>query len=183
MLGIGGTGSSARLIGRVLVVISVAGGSLLIAGSKVGASPAGTSLDCTAAGAAYPTVDKATDDVSWSIVGRGSCNGSTGNYYLDFTGSGTSHGLSVCTGEPFVQNLALSVTVDLTDSTAPAGTAPFVSQQAWTTPATTYPENMQWAIESGGSVTGAGEAFTRIFAHCPGSGGSPTGNFGFRFRA
>src|SRR5438445_7169299 len=162
---------------QIATVLTMLGGSVWLIGPTAGASPSGDNLNCTASGAASPTVDPATDNVSWTLGGRGSCNGASGNYFFDFNGTGTSHGLSVCTFEPFVQNLNLNVTVNLTDATSPPGSPAFVYQQQWTTPATTFPENFQWTIQSAGSVVGAGEAFSRIFAHCPGNAGSPSGNF------
>jgi len=178
-----GDGPRWRRGARVAAVLTVVCGSVWLVGPTAGASPSGDTVSCTASGAANPTVDYTTDNVSWTVAGRGSCNGASGNFFLDFSGTGTSHGLSVCTSEPTVQNLNLNVTVNLTDASSAPGSPTFVYQQQWTTPATTFPENFQWTIQSAGSVIGAGEAFSRIYAHCPGNGGSPSGNFAIRFAA
>lgn len=119
---------------------------------------------CTAAGTVVFT--NGTPD-TWSISGRGSCEGDfQGTYFLDFSGFGTSSTTGFCDTGLTVNNLKINVVGTLTN--AQTLTQKFINQD-WVAPVTTYPFVTPFLIQNAsGSLTGGGAFFNHIFLICTG---------------
>lgn len=141
------------------------------AGTAQAASPA--VITCTAAGTVVFT-NSTTD--TWSVAGRGACQGDNeGTYFLDFIGSGTSTTLGLCDTGLVVQDLDIQVVSTLTNA---ATLLPKVFTQNWVAPVTTYPLATPFAITDGGNPVGAGNFFNHIYLNCS---GSPVAQFEWAF--
>ena len=147
----------------LLAALALAG--LLIpamAGSAGAVSP--LPIVCTAAG----TVTFVNGEIdSWTVAGRGSCQGDQeGTYFLDFLGSGTSDTLGLCDSTLLVQNLNINVVGTLTN--AQTGIPKFINHN-WTAPVTTYPLATPHLITNeDGDLIGAGVFFNHIWLNCTG---------------
>ncbi len=133
-----------------------------MAGSAGAVSP--LPIVCTAAGTV--TVVQGSLD-TWSVQGRGSCQGDlSGTYFLDFAGAGTSDTVGICDNTLLVQNLNINVLGTLTN--AQTGVPTFINHD-WFAPATTYPLATPFLVrQNGGNVLGAGNFFNHIFLNCNG---------------
>jgi hypothetical protein len=148
---------------RLLAALALTG--LLVpamAGSAGAVSP--LPIVCTAAG----TVTFINGDIdSWSVQGRGSCQGDLeGTYFLDFIGSGTSDTLGLC-DSLLVQNLNINVIGSLTNAQT---LVPKFFNHDWVAPVTTYPIATPFLIQQNGTgeLLGAGNFFNHIFLQCNG---------------
>jgi len=148
---------------RILAALALTG--LLVPAAAGSASAAPLPIVCTAAGTVV--VIQGNID-SWSVQGRGSCQGDLGGtYFLDFIGSGTSDTSGLCDETLLVQNLNINVLGSLT----PADTLiPKFFNHDWVAPLTTYPLATPFLIQRGGSgdLVGAGNFFNHIFLQCNG---------------
>lgn len=161
------------LLARTAVVGALATGGLV--GVQVGSASAAGPIVCTAAGTVTYSHALVGDLVTWSVIGKGSCLGDgQGTYFLDFTGTGTSHGLGAC-DDGVVSDLNIRVSGTYTNA---ATLVPKFINQTWSSPVTTFPETTPFTISGNG--TGAGTIVTHIVAHCPPSG-SPVAEFAFSF--
>ena len=155
----------------VAVALGAAG-----AGAAAGFHRAAASeqLVCNAVGTVQTSLG-ANDQVTWSLSGTGSCLGvAQASFGVVFSGTGTSTGLGLCTGDLSVTNLALNVTATLTNSSN--GSVSTVAEQ-WTAPLATYPETTAFVVgNASGQAIGLGDLFTRIFGKCA-PGGSPSTTF------
>lgn len=148
----------------LLAAVALAG--LLIpamAGSAGAVSP--LPIVCTAAGT-VTFVNGETD--SWTVMGRGSCQGDLeGTYFLDFLGSGTSDTTGLCDQGLVVLNLNINVVGSLTN--AQTGVPKFFNHD-WFAPITTYPLATPFLIRQNGTeeLLGAGNFFNHIFLVCSG---------------
>ena len=149
---------------RLLAAVALAG--MLIpatAGSAGAVSP--LPIVCTAAGTV--TFINGEND-SWTISGRGSCQGDLeGTYFLDFLGQGSSDTLGFCDGGLLVQNLNINVVGSLTNAQT---LVPKFFNHDWVAPLTTYPLVTPFLIQQNGSgeLLGAGAFFNHIFLMCSG---------------
>ncbi|MGH2725389.1 MAG: hypothetical protein ACRDKS_00265 [Actinomycetota bacterium] len=158
---------------RALAALALTG--LLVpamAGSAGAASPA--LIVCTAAGT-VTFVNGAVD--SFSVSGRGSCQGDFGGtYFLDFAGSGGSDTLGLCDQTLVVQNLNINVLGTLTNAQT---LVPKFINHDWFAPLTTYPLATPFLVaQNGGGVIGAGNFFNHIFLQC---NGPTVAQFAFAF--
>lgn len=148
---------------RILAALALTG--LLVPATAGSAGAAPLPIVCTAAGTV--TFLNGTID-SWSVNGRGSCQGDLeGTYFLDFAGSGASDTTGLCDEGLVVQNLNINVLGSLTN--AQTGIPKFFNHD-WVAPLTTYPFATPFSIEQNGSadVVGAGNFFNHIFLQCNG---------------
>ncbi len=130
-------------------------------------------LECLANGAAiaHPT---SSGTANWTVDAAGTCTGDfSGTYTVSLHGTGTSNGLSQCTGDPIMQDFSLAV--DLTISNL-SGTRTL--HQTWSLPVDNYSVRTPFLIS--GQGTGAGYIGHNIFLACPGNG-SPSASFLFSF--
>jgi hypothetical protein len=111
---------------------------------------------------------------TWTIGGSGTCTGDfSGNYTLTLRGSGTSNGLSQCTGDPVTLDLDLAVDVTVSNLSASK-----TYHQTWSLPVDNY--SVRTAFVIGGDGFGAGYIGHHIFLACPGSG-SPSASYAFSY--
>jgi hypothetical protein len=144
---------------------ALAFGAVLIPGLAGTANAAPLPIICTAAGTVVFT--NGTPD-TWSISGRGSCQGDLqGTYFLDFNGFGTSKTTGLCDPGLLVQDLNINVVGTLTN-TQTLGVK-FINQD-WVAPLTTYPLVTPFLIQPNASddEIGAGVFFNHIFLICTG---------------
>ena len=126
-----------------------------------------TPITCTAAGTVL--FSNGTQNTTWTIVGKGSCENNESTYFLDFTGTGTSDTLGICdiqegVPEPIVTNLDIHVLGTLTD---PTTLIPQAINQHWVAPLTTYPVVTPFLVQNtSGGISGAGAFFNHIFLMC-----------------
>ena len=134
-----------------------------MAGSASAVSP--LPIVCTAAG----TVTFVNGDVdSWTVMGRGSCQGDLeGTYFLDFLGQGSSDTLGLCDQGLLVQNLNINVVGSLTNAQT---LVPKFFNHDWVAPVTTYPLVTPFLIQQNGTdeLIGAGAFLNHIFLMCTG---------------
>ena len=148
---------------RILAVLALTG--LLVPAAAGSASAAPLPIICTAAGTV--TVIQGNVD-SWSVQGRGSCQGNLGGtYFVDFVGSGTSDTVGLCDQSLVVQNLNINVLGSLTNAQT---LVPKFFNHDWVAPLTTYPLATPFLIEQNGSddLVGGGNFFNHIFLQCNG---------------
>lgn len=148
---------------RLLATVALAGIMIpAMAGSAGAVSP--LPIVCTAAGTV--TFVNGEND-SWTLLGRGSCQGDLeGTYFLDFVGQGTSDTLGVCDQGLLVQNLNINVVGSITN--AQTGVPKFFNHD-WVAPLTTYPIATPFLInQNGGGLIGAGVFLNHIFLICTG---------------
>ncbi len=148
---------------RILAALALTG--LLVPAAAGPASAAPLPIVCTAAG----TVVVVQGNIdSWSVQGRGSCQGDLGGtYFLDFVGAGTSDTVGLCDQTLLVQNLNINVLGSLTN--AQTGVPKFFNHD-WVAPVTTYPLATPFLIteNASGDLAGAGNFFNHIFLQCNG---------------
>src|SRR4051812_44782313 len=130
-------------------------------------------LVCSTAG--YVNVaDPASGPATWAISGAGFCTGKMApSFNVSFTGSGTSDSLGLCSSQPVVTNLSITVAVTIS---SPVDGSVWHQTQKWAIPITTFPVTDPITISTGGTTIGLGTMFTRIFAKCPGAG-TPAATF------
>ena len=148
---------------RLLAAVALAGILIPAMAGSVGAiSP--LPIVCTAAGTV--TFVNGEND-SWTLLGRGSCQGDLeGTYFLDFVGQGRSDTLGVCDQGLLVQNLNINVLGSLTN---PQTMVPKFFNHDWVAPLTTYPIVTPFLVnQNGGGLIGAGAFFNHIFLICTG---------------
>jgi len=124
----------------------------------------GLPITCTAAGTVF--WQQVGSSTSWSLLGKGSCQGDLeGTYFLDFTGAGSSDTAGLCDASGFVQNFHINVVGTLTNAST---LATKVVNQDWVAPLTTYPIATPFLIQrnSSGAVSGGGVLLNHIFAQC-----------------
>ena len=152
---------SKAVLRRAIATIALAGALVPVMGGAANALPP---ITCTAAG----TVTFVNGDPdTWTVGGRGSCQGDfEGTYFLDFSGTGTSDTLGVCDSGLVVQNLDIAVVATLTNAQT---NAVKVIPMHWASPITTYPIVTPFLItDNDGGLTGAGAFFNHIFLICTG---------------
>lgn len=147
---------------RGLAALAVAGMLVpAMAGSASAALP--LPIVCTAAGTV--TVVQGSLD-TWSVQGRGSCQGDLGGtYFLDFAGAGTSDTVGLCDQTLVVQNLNINVLGTLTNAQT---LVPKFFNHDWVAPITTYPLATPFEITDAGGSAGFGNFFNHIFLQCNG---------------
>ena len=145
-------------------IAAIALGAALVpvmAGSANAISP--LPITCTAAGTV--TFVNGTPD-SWTVAGRGSCQGDlSGTYFLDFSGVGTSATLGLCDDGLIVQDLSINIVGTLTNAQTLVPT--FIAQN-WSAPLTTYPLVTPFLVATSDGGIGAGAFFNHIFLVCTG---------------
>lgn len=148
---------------RGLVAIAL-GASMIPAMSGL-ANAQSLPIICTAAGTVVFT--NGSPD-TWSVSGKGSCEGDfQGTYFLDFNGFGTSTTTGLCDPGLAVQDLKINVVGTLTNVQT-LGTK--LINQDWVAPVTTYPVVTPFLIQqnASGSLVGGGAFFNHIFGICTG---------------
>src|SRR4051794_19625141 len=117
---------------RGLVILALAAAAVVGSAANAGASKTLT-LECLANGSvqAKPLPD---GTAAWTAAGSGTCTGDfSGTYTVSLNGSGTSVGLSQCTGDPITQDFSLAVDVTVSNL---AGSKTF--HQTWSLPVDNY---------------------------------------------
>ena len=157
---------------RGLAVVAVAGVAMVGGASNATASET-LPRECLANGSvtANPLAD---GTASWSVDGSGTCTGDFGGTYLvSLHGTGSSNGLSQCTGGLVTTDFSLAVDVTVSNL---VGSKTF--HQTWSLPVDNYSARTAFLI--GGQGLGAGYIGHNIFLACPGHG-SPSASFLFSF--
>jgi hypothetical protein len=156
--------SPAGIVRKSLAALALVSVMVPVAGGPAHADQ-GLPITCTAAGTV--TFQKLVNAVSWTLVGKGSCQGDLqGTYFLDFTGKGNSDTAAICDNSFVVQNLDLTISGTLTN--LGTGAVKLISQE-WFAPLTTYPLATPFLIGTAQGGSGAGVWFNHIFLQCGGS--------------
>ena len=147
-----------------LLALVFVSGMVVVPSTVAGADPIPIVCDAFNNPGVEVAVNPITGIASWTVRGSGVCSGGfPANPSVDFSGTGTSTGAGLCSGDAAAQDLNLKVTAVFT---FPERTV--TQQQTWSLPLTTYPGAVEFRIS--GPASGVGTAFTRIFLKCPGSG-------------
>ena len=110
----------------------------------------------------------------WKVDGSGICTGDLGGTYtVALHGTGSSNGLSQCTGDLIMTDFAMAVDVTVTNL---SGSKTY--HQTWSLPVNNYSARTLFLITGNG--LGAGYIGHNIFLVCPGHG-SPSASFLFTF--
>ncbi|MCU1459978.1 MAG: hypothetical protein JWO37_53 [Acidimicrobiales bacterium] len=167
-------GLRSRLGRTVVACVAVAIGPIgLVAAATPTAADGPLPLECTGAGSVN-VAQPASGPAAWAISGAGFCTGKLNqSFTMKLAGTGTSDSLGLCSAQPLVTNLNLTVAVTIT---GPVDGSVHNQTQKWSLPVTTFPVTDPFAISTGGSPIGLGTIWTRIFAQCP-NGGSPAATF------
>lgn len=162
---------------RTRMAVMTLGLAGLIAGLLGGPANAEVSLlpiTCTAAGV-VTAVDGGPID-SWTVAGKGSCQGDLGGtYFVEFAGVGESEGLGVCDNSLIVRSLSIVVSGTLTNL-ATGVVKPLL--QNWDGPLTTYPIATPFIVSGINGGNGAGSIFNHLFLNCA---GNPAAQFTWSF--
>lgn len=156
--------------------ISLAISALLVAGAlgsisslkpAAASSPPGFNgpLVCNTSAAAHEA-SVGGGNFSWSVNGRGSCVDRIGTYIIDYSGSGTSKGLGLCSGL-LVQNLRIPVSATFVRT---GNLQVFTETLVFSAPVTTYPLATPVLVSGPGALIGAGLISTHYFLNCPPKG-------------
>ena len=164
-----------KLFARVAVAAAMIAAVVAVTGPSSGAGEL-IPLKCEANGLARVTMPEADGPAQWTVEGSGICNlDFSGNYRMTLSGSGTSDGISQCSGDLVVQNLDLDVQVTIRNLSGER-----TYNQTWTTPLSNYSARTPFLI--GGDSFGAGAIGHHLFLACPGFG-SDSASFLFAFTA
>jgi hypothetical protein len=126
-----------------------------------------TPLMCVLLGGRLDTAGDATTGVTWSLQGRGTCEGDIAPPYLvAVTATGVSSGQGICTGGLLTTDLVLNASVTL-QNTVTGGS--FTQNQRWRVVVT--PGVLAHPFIISGDTVGAGTIFSRIVLQC-----APAGN-------
>jgi len=152
-----------KLLAKSAMAAAVIAAVVAVTSPSSGAGPV-VPIKCDANGSVTVTMPDAGGLANWTVEGSGICNGDfSGNYRMELSGSGTSDGISQCSGDAVVQNLDLDVQVTLRNL---AGEETY--QQTWTSPLSNYSARTPFII--GGESTGVGAIGHHLFLACPGFG-------------
>lgn len=163
-----------RLRAAALAVSLMAGLVPTLLGSAAHAEVSFLPVTCTAAGV-VTAVDGGTID-SWTVAGKGSCQGDLGGtYFVEFVGAGESEGLGLCDASLVVRSLDIVVSGTLTNAVSGV-VDPFI--QNWDGPLTTYPIATPFIVSGFDGGNGAGSIFNHLFLNCT---GNPTAQFTWSF--
>ena len=164
---------------KVLAMVAVSAALVMTTVVATGpSSGAGETIPirCEANGLAKVTMPDAGGLAQWTVEASGVCSGDfSGNYRVALSGSGTSDGISQCSGDAVVQDLALDVDVTLRNL---GGERTYA--QTWTTPISNYSARTPFLI--GGESSGLGTIGHHVFLACPGFG-NDSASFVFLFTA
>jgi hypothetical protein len=164
---------------KVLAMVAVSAALITMTVVATGpSSGAGETIPikCEANGLARVSMPDADGLAHWTVEGSGICSGDfSGNYRVELAGSGTSKGISQCSGDAVVQDLALDVEVRLRNLSGERTYA-----QTWTAPLSNYSARTPFII--GGDSSGLGAIGHHLFLACPGFG-NDSASFVFSFTA